>query len=917
MAAERFCAQFWPPLQGGIVQRLWRVTTAVLIVTSGWGTLHRSSVWAEDSPAPPKLRVPADLVGPVRYRVELTAIPDQDTFAGAIDIDLQFAKPTSVLWLNAGKLAVKDATLAVGGEKLAAKVITEPKDYVGFAFDHPVRPGPATLHVAYQGEVSRKDQQGIFQMKDGDRWYIYSQFENIYARRAFPCFDEPGYKVPWQLTLHVKKDQVALSNTPVVSETDAGEGMKTVKFAETKPLPSYLVALAVGDMELVDAGTAGKKNTHIRIVVPRGRSAEAKYAAETTPTVVNLLENYFGIPYPYDKLDEVAVPLFGGAMENAGLVTYGSSLILAKPDEDTLERRRGWVGVASHELAHQWFGDLVATAWWDDIWLNEGFASWMANKIVNQYHPEWKANVSKLDGYQGAMDNDALVSARQVRQPIQSNDDIANAFDSITYQKGSALLNMFEFYMGPEKFRDGIRRYLLKYSWRNATSPEFLAALAGDERIIASAFSSFLDQPGVPLITAEIDCQGGAARLDLTQQRFLPLGSAGAASQLWGVPVCARYEAGSSEARQCMLLSGETGRITLEKAGGCPSWIEANAGADGYYRVLYPSELLNALLKDDAKVLTLPEKVSVIGDIGALTGNGKILAGTALALAPGLARDPERQVIDKTMEITTGVQDNLVEGAQQYLVEPNLLPRYRQYLLDVFGARARELGWESKPGESDDARLLRPALEALIANQAEDPAAIAKAKSLALTWLDDHKAVQPDMLNTVLVTAAHHGDRASFDRIRMAAKQEKDERVRETLLFAMGSFRDPQIARVAMPIVLTDEFDSRESLGILVGVSQQAKTRDLAYEFVKQNWDALTAKLPTDTQAFAPYIAAGYCDPQHREDVENFFKDRSTEYTGGPRILKQVLERIDLCVAYKKAQEPSVTEFLQQYGKPH
>jgi cytosol alanyl aminopeptidase len=888
--------------------RLWRVITAGLIVTSG--TLHLSRAWGDDSPASPKLRLPADVVAPVRYRVELTAIPDQDTFTGAIDIDLQFAKPTSVLWLNAEKLAIKDATLTVEGEKLAAKIITEPKDYVGFSFDHPVSPGSAILHVAYQGDVSRKDQQGIFQMKDGDRWYIYSQFEDIWARRAFPCFDEPGYKVPWQLTLHVKSDQVALSNTPIVSETDTGDGMKMVKFAETPPLPSYLVAIAVGDMELVDAGTAGKKNTRIRIVVPRGHSGEAKYAAETTPIIVNLLENYFGIPYPYDKLDEVAIPLAGYAMEHPELVTYGSRIILAKPDEDTLERQREWVGVASHELAHQWFGDLVTTAWWDDIWLNEGFASWMANKIVNQYHPEWKENISELNGYQGAMDKDALVSARQVRQPIESNDDIDNAFDSITYQKGSALLNMFESYMGPQKFRNGIRRYLLKYEWKNATSAEFLAALAGDDSTIVSAFSSFLDQPGVPLVTAQLECNGGAAQLDLTQQRFFPLGSAGTANQLWQVPLCVRYPAGSGDSRQCTLLDQKSRALQLSKVTGCPGWVEANAGADGYYRVLYQGDLLANLLKNDAQVLSLPEKVSLIGDISALTGNGKIPLGKALALAPALAADSARQVVTKTMEITTGLDD-------KYLVSENLLPRYRQYILDVYGARARSLGWKANRDDNEDTRLLRPRVLGVVANEAEDPEAIAEAKKLAVAWLDDHKAVAPDMVEVVLTTAARHGDRELYDRMRAAAKQEKDENFRGNLLFSLGLFQDPAIIKVAMPIVLTDEFDNRESLAILFGVSQSTKTRDLAYDFVKQNWDALTAKLPTDSNAYAPYIAAGYCDTGHRQDVEAFFKERSTKYTGGPRILSQVLEGIDLCVAYKKAQEPSVTEFLQQYGNGH
>ena len=650
-------------------------------------------------------------MGPVRYRLDLTVVPDQDTFIGAVEIDLQLAKSTSVLWLNGERLTVKDATLTVGHEKLAAKVISEPQDYVGFAFDHPVGPGEATLRVVYQGEISRKDQQGIFQMKDGDRWYVYSQFEAIWARRAFPCFDEPSYKVPWQLTLRVKKDQVALSNAPMVSETDSGDGMKAVKFAETKPLPSYLVAIAVGDLEFVDAGAAGKKNTRVRIVVPRGRGSEAKYAAETTPAIVNLLENYFDIPYPYDKLDEVAIPLFGGAMENAGFVTYGSGIILAKPEQDTPSRQREWVWVAAHELAHQWFGDLVTTAWWDDIWLNEGFASWTANKIVNEYHPEWHADVEALNSYQGAMQSDSLVSARRVRQPIESKDDIVNAFDSITYDKGSALLNMFESYMGGERFRAGIRRYLTKYSWKNATSAEFLTALAGDDTSVAAAFSTFLDQPGVPLVTAALDCSGGAAKLKLSQQRFLPLGSVGSADQIWEIPLCVRYPAGQREARQCELLSHKSAQLQLPQGGGCPAWVEANAGAAGYYFGLYEGNLLDALLKDDAQVLTLPEKVALVGNLSSLTRSGKIPLGRALALAPSLAQDPARQVVTKTMEITTGLQDNLVSK--------DLLPRYRQYLLDVYGGRARDLGWKTKAGESEDARLLRPALLRVLANQGQ------------------------------------------------------------------------------------------------------------------------------------------------------------------------------------------------------
>jgi alanyl aminopeptidase len=894
---------------GGIMRRFVHYSTVALIAVCALASL---GVWnakagqaPDQAPVPPKFRLPADEVGPVRYRLDLTLVPDQDTFLGAVEIDLQLAKSTSVLWLNSEMLTVKDAALTVGQEKLAAKVISEPHDYVGFAFDHAVGPGAATLRVVYQGEISRKDQQGIFQMKDGDRWYVYSQFEAIWARRAFPCFDEPSYKVPWQLMLRVKKDQAALSNTPALSETESGDGMKVVKFAETKPLPSYLVALAVGDLEFVDAGAAGKKNTRVRIVVPRGHGAEAKYAAETTPAIVSLLENYFDIPYPYDKLDEVAIPLYGGAMENAGMVTYGSSIILAKPEQDSPERQRDWVWTAAHELAHQWFGDLVTTAWWDDIWLNEGFASWTANKIVSEYHPEWHAEIEALNSAQGAMQSDSLVSARRVRQPIAANDDVVNAFDSITYDKGAGLMNMFESYMGREKFRTGIHRYLTSHAWKNATSAEFLAALAGDDTHIAPAFSTFLDQPGVPLVTAALDCSGGAATLKLSQQRFLPLGSTGSADEIWQIPLCVRYPAGEREARQCKLLSQKSAQLQLRQAGGCPAWVEANAGAAGYYFGLYEGSLLDALLKDDAKVLTLAEKVALVGNLALLTRNGKIALGRALALAPSLAQDPDRQVVTKTMEITTGLQDNLVpEG---------LLPRYRQYLSDVYGARARDLGWKAKARESEDARLLRPALLSVIAHQAEDAEVIAQAKKLALAWLDDHKAVDPDMLGVVLTSAARHGDRDLFDRMRAAAKKEKEENFRRNLLFSLGMFQDPEIIKVALPIVLTDEFDIRESLDILFGPAQRRQTRDFAYDFVKQNWDRLIAKLPTDSGSYLPYVAGGYCDAQHRQDVQNFFSGRSTKYTGGPRILTQVLEGVDLCIAYKNAQEASVAEFLKTY----
>ena len=862
------------------------------------GLLPASSRAANDL-QPPQFRLPS-YAAPVHYNVDLSVAPDQDTFNGTVDIDIALKQATPVLWLNADKITVKEATLTVGGQSVAVKVFPQPKDLMGFAFDHPIGPGAAKLQVVYQGEISRKDMQGIFQVKDGDQWYIYSQFENIGARRAFPCFDEPGYKVPWQVTLHAPKDDGAYSNTPPLAETAGSNGTKTVKFAETKALPSYLVAIAVGPMEVVDAGHAGAKNTAVRIIVPRGHSAEAQFVASTTPDVVNLLEKYFGIPYPYEKLDEVAIPLAGYAMEHPGLVTYGSGFFLMKSDAP-LNQKRGITSVIAHELAHQWFGDLVTTAWWDDIWLNEGFASWMANKIVNEYHPEWKMNIGELNSYQRAMDTDALVSSRKVRQPILSNDDIANAFDGITYDKGSALLNMFEMYIGPQKFQAGVRSYLKKYSWGNATSADFLTSISGGDPAIAKAFSTFLDQPGVPLVTAKLSC-ASTPQLQLSQQRFLPRGSQGSADQLWNIPVCVKYPNGASDNRQCLLMTNKAATMSL-KVKSCPAWTYANANESGYYRVLYDADMLNSLLKDE-KTLSVPEHVGLIGDIAALT-NGHIPLGQALALVAKFTNDPNRQVITKTLSIAGGLSDHLVPD--------DLKPKYQRYLSDLYKARAEQLGWQNKPGDDDDVRLLRPTLVNVMANQAEDPEFIEQAKKLALAWFDDHKAVDRNMLDVVMTTAAAHGDRAFYDRLHDEAKKETDEEIQRTLLDAMGSFRDPEIAKMALSAITGNEFDIRVSVFMLFSTSAWPGTRDIAYDFVKQNWDTLVAKLPNNYGSFLPFVARRYCDEQHRADAEAFFKDLVTKTEGGPRNLQQTLEAISLCSANKKANEESVAEFLKKY----
>lgn len=870
-----------------------------LLIFSPFISSQVSHAQGSSTPQPPQFRLPST-AAPEDYKVELTVAPDKDSFTGAIDIDIRFKQATSVLWLNADTLTIKDATLTVGGKSVNTRVIPEPKDFVGFAFDHEVAPGAAKLHVNFSGEISRKDMAGIFQVKDRDHWYVYSQFENISARRAFPCFDEPGYKVPWQVTLHVPEGNGAFSNTPMLSEKSDGAGMKTVVFAQTKPLPSYLVAIGVGQFDVVDVGTAGAKKTKVRIIVPKGHAAEASDVAKATPDILNLLEKYFDIPYPYEKLDEIAIPYAGYAMEHPGLVTYGAAFFLMNPDSPLSIKRTALIVIA-HELAHQWSGDLVTMAWWDDTWLNEAFASWMENKIVNQYRPEWKLNIDELNSIQRAMRTDELRSSRQVRQQILTNDDIDNAFDNITYDKGSGLLSMFESYMGPEKFRAAVQRYLRKYSWKNATASDFLQELSGDDPQLSQAFSSFLDQAGVPLVSMKLECTSDDAKVELSQERFLPGSSSTGPDQLWDIPVCVEYPAETGEARQCVLMKNKNESIQLSKSKSCPSWIYGNVGQSGYYRVAYQPPVLESLASNE-KSLTSKERVGLLGDISAFT-KGHMLLGDAMALVPKFAADSDADTVSKSLEI--------VGDLDAHLVPDQLLPNYRRYLSDVYKKRALEIGWKDKADDDPSTRLLRPKLFVLMANHAEDPQFIDQARTLANSWIHDRSGVSADMSEAALGAAAAHGDRALFDQLVAEAKKEKDELAQFTIVGAIAQFRDPELVKSALGLILNTDIDTRQTIRIATHLPPQST--DIAYNWVKENWDALIAKLPTDTGAELPVIARNYCDAEHRKEVESFFTGRSTKYTGGPRTLAQVLERIDVCIAEKEKNQPSVSQFLSKY----
>ena len=850
----------------------------------------------------PKLRLAGD-IRPTRYAADLTAMPGATTFSGVIDIDVTLARPTSLVWLNANDLSIQQATV----NSRPTAVEPSGSDFVALRLPAALPAVPARIHIVYQGKISLNGIGGVFQAQDAGTPYLFTQFEELDARRVFPCFDQPDFKTPWQLTLHIRKTDKAFSNTPQASESDEPHGMKRVVFAETKPLPSYLVAFAIGPFDVVDAGRTGRNHVPVRIVTPHGKASQAKYAVEVTATIVQRLEDYFGVPYPYEKLDEVAVPLFPGAMENAGMVTYGQTILLADPAADSVTRQRTYASIAAHELAHQWFGDLVTTAWWDDIWLNEAFATWTSAKILAEWQPDWNTRLSDLQSKFGAMDSDSLVTARQIRQPIESKDDIANAFDNITYEKGAAVIRAFEVWTGEKQFRAGVNAYLKRYAFRNATADDFLDSIATAGRPqLTRAFKTFLEQPGIPEVSIELKCSG-APRVALSQKRYLPLGSTGSQGAQWQVPVCVRYETGDASSTECFMLDRASAEFPLKNTSSCPAGIAGNAGGTGYYITAYQGGLLEKLLGDGNDWLNAAERVTLLHDLKKLADSGDAKESAALAGARTFGNSPDRQLAAESRYIVTDAR-NLVPAA--------LRPNYAAFVRRTFGARAAELGWSAKPDDDADTRLLRAGLVPFVARQGGDAALKAEARRLAAGWLDNRSGVGPDMLRAVLSTAALSGDQSLFDRLLAELRKTQDRTERGAIIAALRSFRDPAIVQQALAVMLLPEFDVRETSSLLFSGSGEPETQALSFEFLKAHYDEVLKRLPRegdyDGAASLPLVGQPFCDEPSRSAFVDFFQDRVSKFLGGPRNYAQVLEGIRLCEAQRAAQSEDVAQFFSR-----
>jgi alanyl aminopeptidase len=847
-------------------------------------------------------------VRPRGYTVHLTLDPREERFSGEVTIALTIDAATSYVVLHGRNLAVASAEVSVGTQTMRAKVTTrmahgakeDPEELV-LGFDRPLPAGKAELAIKY-ATLFNTQLRGLYRVKDGGAWYAFTQFESVDARRAFPCFDEPEFKTPFDLWLTVPSTMTAVANTPQIAATKDPSGKTTtLRFATSAPLPTYLIAIAVGTLEIREGQ---KSPVPIRLVTTPGKSKLGELALDASAAFLKLQGEYFGRPYPYEKLDIVAVPDFAaGAMENAGLVTFREELLLLDPAHASIGARRRMAGVVAHELAHQWFGNLVTMKWWDDVWLNEGFATWMQAKSCDAWQPSFGARIDLLGSKGSVMGADALPSARPVRWPVTDSDSILEAGGWTSYIKGSSVLTMLERWLGEETFRTGIRDYLKAHEHGNVTSDDLLAALGKASSMdVKGVASTFLDQSGVPLVRAELICEKGKkTRLHLRQSQFRSLRREAAKTapppRAWKIPVCTRFESKGGAKTRCTLLDGAEGELVLDES--CPAWVHPNADEAGYFRFALPKTELDALAKARTS-LEARERVGLVTDVWALVTAGEVGVDTWLSMLTAFKGESTRAVIEPLI--------GTLESASAAVIDDASRPKFRAYVSSLLLPLGKSLGFDPKPGEDEDRKLLRRAVLGALGELADDPWTLAEAEKRAVAFLADPKSVDADTAMVAVRLASYRAKEKRLLELQAAIERATTPEERIASVTALGAMGDANLLRRALDLFLEGKIKIQDFRYLQIGATRRPEGRKLFHAWIEEHFDALKKRLPGTGGLL--WSAADTCDEKSRESAAKFFGERIHAIEGAARALEEALEVADACIALRAHEEARATKWL-------
>jgi aminopeptidase N len=840
-------------------------------------------------------RLPAG-VQPTNYTLWFAPDLDKETFRGRASIAVTVAAPTTTITLNAAEVTFGEVKVDDAAGSQVAKVSTNEKDETAtFTVTRAIPRGSATVHITYTGILNDK-LRGFYLSKANGRKYAVSQMEATDARRAFPSFDEPAYKATFAISMMIDAADNAISNGRQVSDTPGPEpGKHTVVFAPTPKMSSYLVALLVGDF-VCRSGASG--NTPIRVCSTPDKLGLTAFALSAAQQQVAYFNNYFGIPYPFEKLDIIGVPDFAaGAMENAGAITFRERMLLADEATASVGVRRSVASVISHELAHQWFGDLVTMKWWDDIWLNEGFATWAANKPLASWKPEWRMDLNAVSETQVALGLDALPSTRAIHTQVNTPAEINEVFDPIAYEKTAGVLNMIEAYVGPEPFRKGVSSYLSKYSSSNAAGEDFWNEVTRvTEKPVNRIMKSFVEQAGAPLLTAKTKCVNGATEVSIQQSRFIgtPDAAKNGPAQHWTLPVCVKNGAGEAS---CSMVTEASQTIRVPGCGAAM----INADARGYYFTEYEPAAVAALAKRTPP-LTAPERISLLGDEWRLVRGGRHDIGTYLDLVGAFAAD-------RTPEVAAEIASRVRYVAAAFPATPDQRTAFQGWMRKIFRPTLDAIGIDPKAGDSDDVNSLRGTL---LLTLSFDPDVQQRARELAEKYLDQPASLPPTLVSPILGVAAAGGDPKLYDRYVAAMKAAASQPEQYYRFFnALPAFSSPELRARTLQFAMSSEARSQDSPQLIAQLLGSEASQDDTWAFVKSEWPALTAKLGT-FQGIPAVVGglSGYCSAERSAEIKQFFAAHPVPEAA--RSLQLTFERIESCVAVKARQTAPFEKWMAQ-----
>lgn len=851
-----------------------------------------------------------DDIVPKKYYLTLWADTDKEDFKGQLIIDVELKSIKSNILVHAKDLKISSVILKSAQKEYKGdyKILND-DGLLSLDFKDVIPPGDYQLFFTYTGSYE-KSLNGLYRVKEGDDYYLFTQFEPISARKMLPSFDEPRFKAPFKLAVITKKGEQVIANSPLLKKEEQDNKIAHF-FEDTESLPTYLLALAIGPFDIVEGPKIRshinkKKLISFRGIATKGKGSKLAFAMKESPQILEKLESYFGVAYPFKKLDILAVPDFNaGAMENAGAITFREWLLLLDEKNASIEQKQKFYEVMAHELAHQWFGNMVTMPWWDDIWLNEAFATWLSFKIVDQIKPEYKLkNRLKKSGYE-AMAKDSTSAARKIREDIISTHDIYNAFDHITYLKGGAVLSMWENYLGEKQFRKAVSHHIKRFPYGVASYQDFLTTLAAFSKpdLIKSA-ESYLNQPGFPMVELSYECKNQHMKVTATQKRYVPMGSKASKNGSWHVPLCIGYPSNGLLKKHCHMLTKQSEHFLIQEKN-CPLYVVPNYNGQGYYRFALNEKDWQNLIKAN-KALNEQNRMALADS---LMGGLKLGDLSFAFVAEGLSA-----MIDKKAPYGAERFMSLMAQAQEDWILPQEKPKLMAYATDALLPLYQQLkqSQKLKPNEL----ILKYELANFFVYILNDQNIRQDLKQLGQSYYEgilNKGQPQTDdelMVGDALALVLQEKDEPSLKKIMTHLKNEGDAVVRTNIIKALSLARDKEEAMMLREFTLDKSLRQNEFLSFFKSHLKKAVNQPATWSFVKNNITSLKKNLNKSSAGDLPFLATGLCSKESALEVEAFFKPFIKDYEGGPRNVAETCELIGICAAQKEHCAPQAAAYF-------